>query len=175
MSFSRRAFLRLGATCALGIGLPLQLANHAFGQQRAAGQPPPSGLAEIPYESQLDPVFHFTSQTFRPYLTTTFRLQGGSDGRAFNAQLVEVTDVGSRLVKVRGRGRDEVRVMRAAQGEVCFSLIFAGARNEAARQGIYRVEHDALGSFELFLVPVGRPGGQLTHYEAIINRMAPSP
>ena len=173
MSVSRRAFLRLGATCALGIGLPLQFTSAAFGQQRAAGQPHPTGLAEIPYESQLDPVFYFTSATFRPYLTTTFRLQGGSDGRSFDAQLVEVTDVGSRMVKVRGT--EEMRVMRASRTEVCFSLIFAGARNEAARQGIYRIEHDALGSFELFLVPVGRPGGRLTHYEAVINRMAPSP
>lgn len=143
---------------ALCAGLPLHLANLAFGQHRTARQTEPiSGPSDIPYESQTDPVFYFTKETFSPYLNTTFRLRGES-GQAFSARLVEVADIGPRPSS------------RTARDQVCFSLTFAVALSQNARQGIYQIEHDALGSFNLFLVPSGRPEGRLAYFQAVINR-----
>lgn len=51
-----------------------------------------------------------------------------------------------------------------------FTLLFRGSNHEPLPQQIYRLEHPALGLFDLFLVPVGRDG-QGTLYEAIINRL----
>lgn len=49
-----------------------------------------------------------------------------------------------------------------------FSAFFRGPRNSILPQRIYRVEHDRLGTLEIFLVPVG-PDGQGMGYEAVFN------
>lgn len=50
-----------------------------------------------------------------------------------------------------------------------FSLLFQGPQTHFLPQMTYRVEHDRLGEFALFLVPVGRtPDG--FQYEAVFNR-----
>jgi len=43
------------------------------------------------------------------------------------------------------------------------------ARELRGTPGIYLVEHPALGSFRLFLAPVGRPS-TVERYEAIVDR-----
>jgi hypothetical protein len=52
-----------------------------------------------------------------------------------------------------------------------FSLVFRGGRDAAAESGLYRIQHSSLGSFELFLSPVGR-GVKGLDLEAVINRVA---
>jgi hypothetical protein len=49
-----------------------------------------------------------------------------------------------------------------------FALLFRGPVGTVLPQRIYRVEHDAMGSYELFLVPVG-PGHGGMLYEAIFT------
>jgi hypothetical protein len=51
-----------------------------------------------------------------------------------------------------------------------FSLIFGGTRDRPLDQRIHTLEHDQLGQFGLFLVPIG-PGsdGRELHYQAIFN------
>jgi len=49
-----------------------------------------------------------------------------------------------------------------------FSLVFRGPRNALLPQSIYRLEHDAMGALDLFLVPVG-PDPQGMCYEAVFN------
>jgi hypothetical protein len=50
-----------------------------------------------------------------------------------------------------------------------FSLLFQGPQTPFLPQMTYRVEHDRLGEFSLFLVPVARtPDG--FQYEAVFNR-----
>ena len=51
-----------------------------------------------------------------------------------------------------------------------FSLHFRGDRNQIFPQRIYPMRHDAIGDFDLFLVPVGRDETG-TLYEAVFNRM----
>jgi len=51
-----------------------------------------------------------------------------------------------------------------------FALRFRGDRNWIYPQGIYPMKHEAMGDFELFLVPIGRDETG-TFYEAVFNRM----
>jgi hypothetical protein len=49
-----------------------------------------------------------------------------------------------------------------------FSVVFRGASPGRLPQGIYRLDHDVMGSLDLFLVPIGpREGGMC--YEAVFN------
>ena len=61
----------------------------------------------------------------------------------------------------------EVNAFEAAQGaprREPFSLLFSGPTVPTLPQQIYRLEHDALGVLEIFLVPIA-PG----RYEAVFN------
>ena len=49
-----------------------------------------------------------------------------------------------------------------------FSLVFTGPLASCLEQRTYRFEHDTLGTFDLFIVPVGRDSGRF-HYEAVFN------
>ena len=51
-----------------------------------------------------------------------------------------------------------------------FSLIFRGPFETPLPQRIYRIENEAFGAVEIFLVPLGSQGDPLgTHYQAIFN------
>jgi hypothetical protein len=51
-----------------------------------------------------------------------------------------------------------------------FSLVFRGPANLIAPQRIYAVEHDTIGSHELFLVPIGPdPERAGMRYEAVFT------
>jgi len=51
-----------------------------------------------------------------------------------------------------------------------FALIFRAPLEAPAQQGMFRMEHDAIGEFDLFLVPV-RKDQQGLYYEAVFNRL----
>lgn len=51
-----------------------------------------------------------------------------------------------------------------------FALTFRGPLTAPLRQGTYPVEHEGIGHFPLFLVPVGRDEGSY-QYEAAFNRL----
>src|SRR5436309_3177 len=53
-----------------------------------------------------------------------------------------------------------------AGGRAPFSLVFRGPLEPVLPQRIYRFEHDELGSFELFIVPLG-PDESGMRYEAV--------
>jgi uncharacterized protein DUF6916 len=56
------------------------------------------------------------------------------------------------------------------QGTECFSLVFRGPLLPAIPQRTYPVQHPELGSFQLFLVPVGiETEGRI--YESVFNRI----
>ena len=50
-----------------------------------------------------------------------------------------------------------------------FSLVFLGPADRLLPQKIYSFEQDQLGSFDLFIVPIGKDA-QGIQYEAIFNR-----
>ncbi|HEX8650772.1 MAG TPA: hypothetical protein VF708_08015 [Pyrinomonadaceae bacterium] len=92
----------------------------------------------------------FTLDTFTPHLNSTFRIKQG-DTVALELQLVGTTDVGT------------------TPRQIQFSIVFRGPQNPYLVQSIYRLEHDQLGAFDLFLVPIKRDQEGM-HYEAIFNR-----
>ena len=51
-----------------------------------------------------------------------------------------------------------------------FSLMFNGPTHPILPQRIHHLEHDQLGRFDLFIVPVGQTKGG-TQYQAIFNRL----
>ena len=55
-----------------------------------------------------------------------------------------------------------------------FSLIFRGDKSKVYPQRTYAVEHDLIGSFDLFLVPIAR-NQEGTLYEAVFNRFVAAP
>ena len=93
---------------------------------------------------------NFTLDTFTPHLNSTFRIKPEA-ADAFELQLVEANDVGS--------------TPRQEQ----FSIVFRGPHNPRLVQSIYRIEHDEIGTFDLFIVPI-KQGQDGMYYEAIFNR-----
>src|SRR6266487_3434008 len=104
---------------------------------------------------KLVPLTEMSFATFAGLLLSKFRVQAG-ERTSVEVELIEATPHES---------ADE-----AAQADAgSFSLVFAGPSNPFLPQQTYRFEHDNLGTFDLFIVPVGkdRKGFQ---YEAIFNR-----
>jgi hypothetical protein len=54
-----------------------------------------------------------------------------------------------------------------------FSILFRGPGNFILPQKTYRMEHDRIGPFDLFIVPIGR-GENESYYEAVFNRLIES-
>lgn len=160
MTVSRREFIRAGSVLVVAASISLGLADGALGQRRR-GSPITEPGATIPIRAQQDPLFFMTRTTFAQYVNTTFVID---PGYTFPIQttLVEVRDLRSAADKKRN-----------LPGQECFALAFrAPDEDSLVRQNTYRVRHDALGTFELFVVPVHDKQGHL-FYEAVINRLVP--
>lgn len=91
-----------------------------------------------------------TFQEFSRRVNTLFRIQfAGAPGE--EAELVSCS------------GKD-------LAGVESFSLLFRVRQQQPYPQKIYAVEHDELGKFEIFIVPVSRDADGVC-YEAVFNRM----
>ena len=86
--------------------------------------------------------------TFAGHLNSTFRVRHEP---TTELELVEVLD---------GSAGDHIN----------FSLQFRGPLQPLLPQQIYPVEHDRLGRFDLFIVPIRRDAHGL-YYEAVFNRV----
>jgi uncharacterized protein DUF6916 len=82
-------------------------------------------------------------------LNTKFRMQ--LDSGAVELELISVTDLSS-----------------SARNEQ-FSAVFRGPVDGPLYQTIFNLEHETLGSFALFLVPIGKDQNGI-EYEAVFNR-----
>lgn len=164
MAISRREFIRAGSVLALSAGLSLGLANSTLAQQKKKrGASPKNAGAVIPPESQRDALAHMNRTAFTQYVNTTFIID---PGYAFPIEttLVEVRDL-----------RSAADQQRNLPGKDCFVLDFKVTTNPNTRslkQGTYQMRHDALGTFEMFVVPIRNKEGEL-FYEATINRLLP--
>ena len=92
-----------------------------------------------------------THSSFEEHLNTPFRVDFGGEAP------LEVVLYQVRLHEPHGGPRKQP-----------FSLYFRGSRQPVLPQQIYRLEHDQMGTMEVFLVPVG-PDGQGMGYEAVFN------
>jgi Domain of unknown function (DUF6916) len=93
-------------------------------------------------------------EDFAPRIGERFRLSADAE-HSIDVTLLEATALGAAARSQAAR--------RAP-----FSVVFLGPAAPVWPQRIYRVEHDVIGSFDLFLVPLGpRDGGMM--YEAVFT------
>ena len=104
-----------------------------------------------------------TRSHFAPHVNSTFQVQLGALQHAV-VRLLDVADL-----PVAG-GSAAPAVDRERQ----FSLIFRGPLEQPFTQNTYHVEHPRMGTFALFLVPVGEAADG-RHYQAIFNRIGAPP
>jgi hypothetical protein len=98
-----------------------------------------------------------TLATFLPVVNTLFRVRV-SDSAFVELQLTRATPA---------------RHSRPDGGDhKSFSLFFSGPGDRSLEQRTYLFEHDQIGRFDLFMVPVGRSGKGL-EYQAVFNRLEP--
>ena len=96
-----------------------------------------------------------TVETFRPRIGQTFRIRPRPD-----------TDVAAELIEARPLG--EPGRPTPAKHRIPFTLSFRTNLDPVLPQRIYEVVHDEMGTYEIFLVPVG-PDGKGMVYEAIFT------
>lgn len=147
--------MRAATLFALAAGIPLNAAITGHAQQTTAQRPTVPGDS-LPPEIFNDPLHYYRKATFKNYLNTKFRPQA-KNTRGFVLILIQVKTVGP-------------LPDRPKPGQECFSLLFRSANR--MRQGSYKLKHDSLGLFDLFIVPVGQDA-KGRYYEAIINRLNP--
>jgi hypothetical protein len=93
-----------------------------------------------------------TFETFAPHLNTTFALKLGESS-------IDLT--------LTGANKRQAAAYQGMMREP-FSLYFRSASQVVLPQRIYPLVHDAMGRFELFIVPIARePQGIV--YEAVFN------
>lgn len=84
--------------------------------------------------------------------------------QTFLVRLEDIEPLELELVRVAPAGQPARPGLREP-----FSLQFLGpVSSHYLVQHIYRLEHDALGALDIFLVPLGPEGGRM-RYEAIFN------
>jgi hypothetical protein len=160
-SKKRRAFLLclaggIGAAFAAGaVGLRLFGASG----KAAAGKPPdplgplPPGQSSAKGHVMLD---ELSRDTFAQHLHSKFYIQPeGAEGVA--VELVKVSPA-----KTQRAGHKQLE---------CFSLVFKGPGGHLLAQRTYSVAHSQIGTFELFLVPIGKQE-DCVQYEAVFNRLS---
>lgn len=92
-----------------------------------------------------------TKESFSENLNTKFRLP-----------LPDEKFVELELVKVESHHSSPQQEM--------FSIFFRGSPEFFLPQGVYRLEHERLGTSDIFLVPLGKAQDGFT-YEAVFNRL----
>lgn len=150
MNTSRRKFVRNAASAlAAGVVVPGAVTG-------VIGQVLRDGNFMPPVESTVDPLTYLTSQHFTPFVGTV--MTGTSNSMRRGAfRLLEVNDTQLEQNEKRGyRGQS-------------YSLIFESSSR--VRGEMYQFRHRLLGTFALFVSPVGRKGNR---YQAVVNRISQS-
>ena len=89
--------------------------------------------------------------SFSEHLNTKFRIRP-DESTVIETELIAAEDLGSTPRQER------------------FSLIFRAPHQPILPQRMYRIEHDVMGTLDLFLVPIGVEEDGL-RYEAVFNRL----
>jgi hypothetical protein len=146
MGFSRRQFITAGAAAATAGCIPVRPLGFLVG---TAG-------ASMPIVGESSRSLFASSANFRPHIGTFFTVL--TPHRPSVVTLTHVDDfrlpgtVAARRLKTPGAG---------------FTLLFDGSQSGSFPQGTYSVRHPKIGTFDLFLAPVGRG----TDVQAVINRL----
>ena len=93
--------------------------------------------------------------TFQPHLRSIFHIKSAN------------RSVPVALVAARDKTRPGDKTLEA------FSVVFRGPKKDALPQGIYPIQHESLGTFELFLQPIPTKG-DAQDYDAVFTRLKPA-
>ena len=107
------------------------------------------------------PIDQLTLETFSAVLGTRFRVYLDAS-RHLDLELAEATLL---------QGCARTNPPGTAAGPETFSLVFDGPEDCLLPQCIYSFEHERIGRFDLFIVPVGRKSGSF-QYQAVFNRLS---
>jgi hypothetical protein len=110
----------------------------------------PGSLSEIPCSA------------FARHVNTGFRIRP-KVGSAIELMLTDVTARPEKPPKPGKRPAPDTAYEK-------FSLLFSGARDELIPQETYTFTHEALGRFDLFIVPIWTRNPIKMNYEGVINR-----
>lgn len=147
MSNNRRKFLKAGTLAALAAALPIK----AFGQSwKGSDGNPFDRNQDMPQNA----LANYNKAAFAAYLGSIFRFNAGPS--TVEATLAGIEDLMPASMVPQG-------------GAECFALHFIGGTGTLP-QNTYDVDHPALGSFALFVVPGSKDNG-VQNYVAIINRL----
>jgi len=139
--------MKVGTAAAIAAGLWLKPSVITIAQEV-------TGKLGVP--TQNDPLSFYTQSTFLQYVNSIFRLRGLNT--TVDVTLVQVEDTLPAKTSKAG-------------GRESFVLHFRGGNTELP-QDTYTVEHPALGTFRLFLVPTGSDENGAQGYVATINRLS---
>jgi hypothetical protein len=146
MAISRRIFIKVGALAAVAASMSLKPGLAVLGQDLPG---------KIGAPSSPDPLANYTQATFTQYVGSIFTLRSRV---RIELTLTRVVDSLPRKVARTG-------------GRESFELHFRGGAT-ALGQDTYVLEHPALGTFMMFLVPSGADDNGAQGYIAVINRLA---
>lgn len=141
MGTSRRNFLSLIAAAGAAALWP---------EPPPAAARPALGPLHAPSKKGALTLQEMHKEHFEPHVGTAFQVRGAA-GEAADLELTEAS----------ATGQDP----RFEQ----FSLLFSGPAAAFLPQGTYEFSHPALGSFALFIVPIGQGAGAI-RYQAVFNR-----
>lgn len=157
MAMNRRGFLKTGAMFAF---FAATLGRYSLALAQGGGAYAPAYDYPIPYDAQTDTVYNFRRETFEPYVGGVFRARGTRRG-SVSLTLVEVRDTSWRPDEsVRG-------VSRPCDS---FHLLFQANAPLSTLTPTQRLEHAALGSFNLFLTRTKDDRWPLV-YVAVVNHV----
>lgn len=140
MAISRRTFLGRSSVFSLAAVLPLSV--HA--RHNAA-------VSATLGASRIDLLGRLASESFSKNLNTNFEIQVS----ALNTQELELIEVSKQKVN---------------RGIESFDVTFRGKKENQFTQGTYMINHTRLGSFPVFVVPVGNAKNAV-FYQAVFSRM----
>lgn len=143
MRVSRSTFLKAFGAAIVGAGVDARTLVAS-----AAGL---SNVPELPRAGGRFGLLDAEAGHFRPHLNTSFAVRS-TDGASARLVLAEVAE------------RPLTRNVEQ------FSLIFHAPVATTVPQGIHAFHHQALGDFDLFIVPIGAPNGRRTVYQACFSR-----
>jgi hypothetical protein len=137
--------------------ISLKSAGTVLGQQKSGGEQ--AGLAAVAQEIEVDKEATLSEAAFSAHLNTPFRIHLG---------LLKVVEL--KLIEVKHTEQSSKSGLPATIKQEGFSILFAAPRGLVLEQGTYKVEHEQMGTFDLFIVPM-RKNKKRQYYEAIFNSL----
>lgn len=146
MGITRRLFLRAGTIVGIAAVTPFA-GNKAFGQKIGS---PQTGNSKDSTFINTDILSFVEASDFEEQVGASFLVRTD----ALNTQTLELV---------------QVKVKRDTERLYAFSLLFSSPSGAEFPQASYLFEHEKIGVFPLFVVPVKTPKGM--RYEAVISRL----